>query len=115
MLVLIAASMVVSQAEQLRERRRQLAVLVAFGTRRGTLGASVLWQTAIPVALGLLLASAFGLGLGWTLLRVISRSVADWGVIWPMFAVGGGLVAVVTLLSLPLLWRMMRPAGLRTE
>ncbi len=38
-LVLIAASMVVSQAEQLRERRRQLAVLVAFGTRRGTLGA----------------------------------------------------------------------------
>ncbi|MFE9392658.1 ABC transporter permease [Streptomyces sp. NPDC006784] len=114
-LVLIAASMVVSQAEQLRERRRQLAVLVAFGTRRGTLGASVLWQTAIPVALGLVLASAFGLGLGWTLLRVISRSVVDWSVIWPMFAVGAGLVAVVTLLSLPLLWRMMRPAGLRTE
>ncbi|SES29292.1 ABC transporter permease [Streptomyces qinglanensis] len=114
-LVLIAASMVVSQAEQLRERRRQLAVLVAFGTRRGTLGASVLWQTAIPVALGLVLASAFGLGLGWTLLKVISRPVADWGVVWPMFAVGGGLVAVVTLLSLPLLWRMMRPAGLRTE
>ncbi|WP_431984078.1 ABC transporter permease [Streptomyces qinglanensis] len=114
-LVLIAASMVVSQAEQLRERRRQLAVLVAFGTRRGTLGASVLWQTAIPVALGLVLASAFGLGLGWTLLKVISRPVADWGVVWPMFAVGAGLVAVVTLLSLPLLWRMMRPAGLRTE
>ncbi len=28
---------------------------------------------------------------------------------------GAGLIAVVTLASLPPLWRLMRPEGLRTE
>lgn len=55
-LLLIAASMLVSQLEQLRERKRLLSVLVAFGTRRATLGWSVLWQTAVPVVLGLAVA-----------------------------------------------------------
>ena len=49
--------------EQLRERRRLLAVLVAFGTRRSTMSWSVLWQTAVPVLLGLVL--AFVGGTGW--------------------------------------------------
>ncbi|MDJ1134631.1 FtsX-like permease family protein [Streptomyces iconiensis] len=114
-MLLIGASMIVSMMEQLRERRRQLAVLVAFGTRRTTLGASVLWQSAVPVVLGLALASVFGLGLGWTLLRVIGRPVSDWTVFLPMAGVGAGLIALVTLLSMPPLWRMMRPEGLRTE
>ncbi|NSC23645.1 ABC transporter permease [Streptomyces albus subsp. chlorinus] len=114
-LALIGASMILSQIEQLRERRRQLAVLVAFGTRRRTLGASVLWQTAVPVALGLLLASGIGLGLGWALMRVIGRPVREWTVFWPMAGVGAGVIAVVTLLSMPVLWRLMRPDGLRTE
>ena len=52
-LFLIGASLLVSQLEQLRERRKLLSALVAFGTRRRTLSMSVLWQTAIPIALGL--------------------------------------------------------------
>lgn len=114
-MLLIAASMVVSQLEQLRERKRQLAVLVAFGTRRSTLSASVLWQSAVPVLLGLSLASVAGLGLGWALLKVIGRPLGDLSVIWPLLGVGGGLIALVTLLSMPALWRLMRPGGLRME
>ncbi|WP_405408605.1 FtsX-like permease family protein [Streptomyces decoyicus] len=114
-LALIAASMLVSTLEQLRERRRLLAVLVAFGTRRADLGWSVLWQTAVPVALGLGLAVVGGCGLGLTLLRLVGKSSPDWSVIWPMTGAGAALVLVVTLLSLPPLWRLMRPDGLRTE
>ncbi|MBM7057137.1 FtsX-like permease family protein [Streptomyces durocortorensis] len=114
-LLLIAASMLVSQLEQLRERRRLLSVLVAFGTRRSTLGWSVLWQTAVPVVLGLAVAVAGGLGLGGALTWLIQKQVADWWLFWPMAGVGGALIVLVTLLSLPPLWRMMRPEGLRTE
>ncbi len=32
-----------------------------------------------------------------------------------MAGAGGALIVLVTLLSLPLLWRLMRPDGLRTE
>lgn len=32
-----------------------------------------------------------------------------------MVGAGGALIALVTLLSLPPLWRLMRPEGLRTE
>ncbi|MCL7497372.1 ABC transporter permease [Streptomyces sp. MCA2] len=114
-MALIAASMLVSTLEQLRERRRLLAVLVAFGTRRADLGWSVLWQTAVPVALGLGLAVVGGCGLGLTLLHLVGKSSPDWSVIWPMTGAGAALVLVVTLLSLPPLWRLMRPDGLRTE
>ncbi|MEU4844935.1 ABC transporter permease [Streptomyces gilvosporeus] len=114
-LALIAASMLVSTLEQLRERRRLLSVLVAFGTRRATLGWSVLWQTAVPVALGLALSVVGGVGLGIVLLRLAGRPVLTWSVIWPPVAAGAALVVLVTALSLPPLWRMMRPDGLRTE
>ncbi|MFI1222534.1 MULTISPECIES: FtsX-like permease family protein [unclassified Streptomyces] len=114
-LLLIAASMLVSQLEQLRERRRLLSVLVAFGTRRSTLGWSVLWQTAVPVVLGLAVAVAGGLGLGGTLAWMIGKPVSDWWLFWPLVGAGGALIVLVTLLSLPPLWRMMRPEGLRTE
>ncbi|WP_241192695.1 FtsX-like permease family protein [Streptomyces sp. ADI96-02] len=114
-LLLIAASMLVSQLEQLRERRRLLSVLVAFGTRRSTLAWSVLWQTAVPVLLGLLLAVAGGLGLGATLTWMIRKQVSDWWLFLPLAGAGGALILLVTVLSLPPLWRLMRPDGLRTE
>ncbi|MFE6165896.1 FtsX-like permease family protein [Streptomyces sp. NPDC056486] len=114
-MVLIAASMLVSLLEQLRERKRLLAALTAFGTRRSSMAWSILWQTAIPVVLGLGLAIAGGLGLGLVMVRMIEKSVEDWWVFLPLTGAGAVLVAVVTLLSLPPLWRMMRPDGLRTE
>ncbi|MFJ4624337.1 ABC transporter permease [Streptomyces sp. NPDC088812] len=115
-LALIGASLLVSQLEQLRERRKLLSSLVAFGTRRRTLGLSVLWQTAVPVALGLLLASVVGLTLGAVLLRMTDTPVAvDWASVLAMTGCGAAVVLLVTLLSLPPLMRLMRPDGLRTE
>ncbi|MGW0859449.1 FtsX-like permease family protein [Streptomyces sp. NPDC002690] len=114
-LLLMAASMLVQQLEQLRERKRLLSVLVAFGTRRSTLGWSVLWQTAIPVAVGLVVAVAGGLALGWGLSWMTAKPVSDWSLFLPMAGAGAGVVLLVTLLSLPVLWRLMRPDGLRTE
>ncbi|MGQ4384248.1 ABC transporter permease [Streptomyces sp. SAS_270] len=115
-LVLIGASLLVSQLEQLRERKKLLSALVAFGTRRSTLGLSVFWQTAIPVALGLALALAVGLTLGSVLLKMTSTPVrVDWSSVLAMTGIGAGVVLLVTALSLPPLLRLMRPEGLRTE
>ncbi|MFI1827317.1 ABC transporter permease [Streptomyces sp. NPDC020412] len=114
-MLLIAASMLVAQIEQLRERRRLLSVLVAFGTRRSTIAWSVLWQTAVPVALGTVLAVGGGLVLGATMLRLVGREVAQWWVFLPVAGAGAGVVLLVTALSTPPLYRMMRPEGLRTE
>ncbi|WP_328905590.1 ABC transporter permease [Streptomyces sp. NBC_00234] len=114
-MILIAASMLVSQIEQLRERKKLLSVLVAFGTRRSTLAWSILWQTAIPVVLGTALAVVGGLGLGRVMLRLIDKEITDWLIFLPLVGVGAVMIAAVTLLSLPPLWRMMRPDGLRTE
>ncbi|GAA1063315.1 MULTISPECIES: ABC transporter permease [Streptomyces violaceusniger group] len=115
-LLLIGASMIVTTLEQLRERKRLLSVLVAFGTRRTTLSWSVLWQTAVPVVLGLALSIAGGLALGVMLLKMVGQPLAvDWTGLSTMTGVGGGVILLVTLVSLPPLWRMMRPEGLRTE
>ncbi|MFJ5261132.1 ABC transporter permease [Streptomyces sp. NPDC088387] len=115
-LLLIGASLLVSQLEQLRERKKLLSSLVAFGTRRSTLSLSVFWQTAIPIALGLLLANVVGLTLGTVLLRMTSTSIGiDWTSVLTMTGIGAGVVFAVTLLSLPPLLRLMRPDGLRTE
>ncbi|CAG6394128.1 ABC transporter permease [Streptomyces cocklensis] len=115
-MVLIGASLLVTMLEQLRDRRKLLAVLVAFGTRRSALAWSVLWQTTIPVVLGLVLACAGGIGLGAVLIAMVGRAFQmDWGSVALMSAVGAGVVLAVTLLSLPPLWRLMRPDGLHTE
>ena len=115
-LALIGASLLVSQLEQLRERRKLLSSLVAFGTRRRTLSLSVLWQTAIPIGLGLLLAATVGIALGAVLLRMTNTSIrVHWPSVLSMTGIGAGVVLVVTLLSLPPLLRLMRPDGLRTE
>jgi ABC-type lipoprotein release transport system permease subunit len=115
-LALIGASLLVSQLEQLRERKRLLSALVAFGTRRRTLSLSVLWQSAIPVALGLVLASVVGLTLGAVLQKMSQVPVQIyWGSVLSMTGVGAAVVLAVTVLSLPALLRLMRPEGLRTE
>ncbi|MFG2893642.1 ABC transporter permease [Streptomyces sp. NPDC048248] len=115
-LLLIGAGLVISTVEQLQERRRLLSALDAFGTRRATLAWSILWQTALPVTLGLGLALGCGLTLGTLLLTMIDTAVTvDWPVVAAMTGTGAGVILFVTVLSLPALWRLMRPDGLRTE
>ncbi|WP_426504030.1 FtsX-like permease family protein [Dactylosporangium sp. McL0621] len=115
-LVLVGLSLLVGTVEQLRERRRTLAALVAFGTRRGTMAWSILWQTAVPVALGLVVASVLGLGLGAVLLRIVAVKVRlDWPDVGAVSGIAAAVVLLVTLASLPPLFRLMRPEGLRFE
>jgi hypothetical protein len=80
------------------------------------LSASVLWQTAIPVALGIALASVIGTGLGAALQLMTRVPVRLDG--WSILTISGaaaGVVFLVTALSMPALWRLMRPEGLRSE
>jgi hypothetical protein len=115
-LLMIGASLLVVAGEGLRERRRALAVLSAVGARRATVAWSMMWQAAIPVALGLVLAVALGLGLGAMLTTVVQLTPSfDWGAIAVMLAAGAGVIAGVTALTLPTLARMMRPDALRVE
>jgi hypothetical protein len=115
-LLLIGASLLVSVLEQLRDRRRLLAALVAFGTRRFTLGWSVLWQTLVPVALGLALATVTGVALGGVLLALVTLPLEiDWTILAGITGGAAAVVILVTLASLPALWRLMRPDGLHTE
>ncbi|PSM37587.1 hypothetical protein C6Y14_41205 [Streptomyces dioscori] len=115
-LLLIAASMLLGALEQIRDRARVLAVLSAFGTRRRTLAGSVLWQTALPVGLGLLVAGLTGTTLGGALLGIVGRPmVHDWSALLATAGIGAVASVGVTLLTLPTLWRSTRPQGLRHE
>ena len=115
-LVMIVAGVTVGTAEQIQERRRVHAVLTAFGARRRTLVGSVLWQTAVPVALGVATASVFGLVLGAILLHAVGLPMAfDVAEIVTIAASGAGAVVLATLLTLPALLRTMRADGLRSE
>lgn len=115
-LVMIGLSLLVGQLEQLRERRRLLSALVALGTPRTTLALSVLWQTALPIAVAVVLAGAVGLTLGAVLIGMTGAPLSvDWGSVLALAGAGAGVIVLVTLLSLPPLLRMVRPDGLRTE
>jgi hypothetical protein len=50
------------------------------------------------------------------LLAIVNRPAAiDWVAVAALAGVGAAVVLAVTALSLPPLWRVMRPDGLRTE
>jgi uncharacterized membrane protein YhaH (DUF805 family) len=116
LLVLIGASMLVNVIEQLRERRQLLAVLVAFGTRRQTLGGSVLFQVAIPVVLGLALAVLTGSVLALALQAAVEAPLTfDWQGVGLTSGAAALVVLLTTAGSLPLLWRLTRPGNLRSE
>ncbi|GAA1644795.1 ABC transporter permease [Actinoplanes couchii] len=116
LLLLIGASMLVNVAEQLRERRKVLAVLVAFGIRRRTLAGSVLWQAALPVLLGMALAIGFGSGLAAVLMSAVNAPVSiDWIGIGTTSGAAVLVVLGTTAAALPTLGRLTRPGNLRDE
>ncbi|GGW68870.1 ABC transporter permease [Streptomyces xantholiticus] len=115
-LLVIGASLLVTLFEQLRQAKRPLSVLAAFGTRRTTLALSLLWQTAIPMVLGLALATACGVTLGSLLLKAGDQPVRiDVPGLLALTSAGAVVTLLVTAISLPTLWRLMRPEGLHTE
>ncbi|HEX7302560.1 FtsX-like permease family protein [Lentzea sp.] len=115
-LLVAAGSLLVVALEQVRERRRPLAVMAASGVPRGTLARSLLWQNALPLALATVVSLATGIGLGVLVMRVFGSEIAfDWAGIGLMTAVMTGLTLAVTALTLPSLRRATGALGLRTE
>jgi ABC-type antimicrobial peptide transport system permease subunit len=115
-LLLAGVSMLVLALEQVRERRRPLAVLAAAGVPRSALARSLLWQTAIPVVLAVLVAVGTGIGLAALVIRMTSMSLRmDWSTIGIFAGAALVLVFLVTALTLPALRNAMRLSALRTE
>lgn len=115
-LLLAGASLLVVGLEQVRERRRPLAVMAAGGVPRGTLARSLLWQNGIPLVISTVVSVATGILLGVLVTRVFGTEVAfDWTGIGIVTAISVGLVGLVTALTLPSLRRATGALGLRTE
>jgi FtsX-like permease family protein len=115
-LLLAGVSLLVLALEQVRERRRPLAMLSAAGVPRSVLARSLLWQVAVPVGVGVVAATATGIGLAALVLRMTStRMVLDWSDIGVFCAAAVLLVLLVTAATLPALRNATRLSALRTE
>jgi predicted lysophospholipase L1 biosynthesis ABC-type transport system permease subunit len=115
-LLLAGVSMLVLALEQVRERRRPLAVLAAAGVPRAALARSLLWQTAVPVVLAVVVAIGTGIGLAALVIRMTSmQMLMDWSSIGIFAGAALVLVLLVTAATLPALRNAMRLSALRTE
>ncbi|SEP38699.1 FtsX-like permease family protein [Amycolatopsis saalfeldensis] len=115
-LLLAGVSLLVLGLEQLRERRRTIAMLAATGVPVRVLARSVVWQNAIPLVLGIVTAVVAGIGvaaLGARLTR--SSLVVDWLAVGVLSAAAAALVLLVTVVTLPSLRGAARLASMRTE
>ncbi|HEX2130496.1 MAG TPA: FtsX-like permease family protein [Actinophytocola sp.] len=115
-LLMAGVSLLVLALEHIRERRRPLAMLVASGVQRGVLARSLLWQVTLPIALGLVVAVATGVGLAWLIVRITEEPFSvDWlGV--GLLTTGAALLSIlVTAMTLPFLRSATRLTSLRTE
>jgi hypothetical protein len=115
-LAVAAMSLLMLSIEQISERRRPLAALSAAGVPISVLARGSLWQTAIPVVVGVVLAVAAGLGLTAPILRLADRPmIID---VPALLALAGATVAAVLLvtgLTMPLLRQVTRLDTLRSE
>lgn len=115
-ILLAGVSLLVLALEQVRERRRPLAMLSAAGVRRAVLARSLLWQTAVPVVVGVVAAVGTGIGLAALVLRMTHLAwQPDWGVIGLLAAAAVVLALVVTGATLPSLRGATRLGAMRTE
>lgn len=115
-LLLAGASLLILALEQVRERRRPLAVLAASGVPRGALSRSLLWQNAVPLLAALAVAVAIGSGLAVLLLRIVEQPITiDWPGVAILSTASALLVVVVTALTLPSMRRATGALGLRSE
>lgn len=113
---LAALNLLLLSVQQIGERRRPLAALSASGVPIGVLARSALWQTAIPVCVGVLLAVVTGIGLTGPVLRLAALPVTfDVGMIGMLAGAAMLLVLLTTALTLPALRQVTRPNAMRAE
>ncbi|MFD9895513.1 FtsX-like permease family protein [Amycolatopsis sp. NPDC059027] len=115
-LLLAGVSLLVLGLEQLRERRRTIAMLAATGVPVRVLARSVVWQNAIPLLLGIVTAVVTGIGLSALGARLTgAHFTVDWLAVGVLSAAAAALVLLVTTVTLPSLRGASRLASMRTE
>ncbi|MFI7679908.1 FtsX-like permease family protein [Actinophytocola sp. NPDC049390] len=115
-LLLAGVSLLVLALEHIRERRRTLAMLTASGVPRGVLGRSLLWQVALPIVLGVVVALITGIGLAVLVMRLTEDpTVIDWGGVAVLCAGAVALSLLVSAMTMPFLRNATRLTALRTE
>ncbi|WP_328649863.1 ABC transporter permease [Amycolatopsis sp. NBC_00348] len=115
-LAVAAMSLLMLSIEQISERRRPLAALSAAGVPIGVLARGALWQTAVPVVVGVVLAIAAGLGLTAPILSLADRPmIVDVPVLLALAGTTVAAVLLVTGLTMPLLRQATRLDTLRSE
>ncbi|MBC6446575.1 FtsX-like permease family protein [Actinokineospora xionganensis] len=116
-LLLAGTSLLVLALEHIRERRRPLAILAASGVPTGALARSLLWQIAVPIGLGMVLAVAIGVVLAALVMRLAGTStlVVDWAWVGTISLAAVGLVLLVSLVTMPFLRGATRLSSMRTE
>ncbi|MEP6642428.1 MAG: FtsX-like permease family protein, partial [Gaiellales bacterium] len=116
MLSIAGCSLAVMMVEGIVERRRELAMLAAAGTRPRALRSSVALEIVIPLAVASIASCVIGVVVTATLLRVRGISlVVPWANLGQLLAVTVVVAAVVLALGLPMLGRVIRADSLRTE
>ncbi|MBB4911777.1 ABC transporter permease [Actinophytocola algeriensis] len=115
-LLLAGISLLVLALEHIRERRRTLAMLTASGVPRGVLGRSLLWQVALPIVLGVVVALLTGIGLAALVMRLTEDPmVVDWAGVALLCAGAIALSLLVSAMTMPFLRNATRLSALRTE
>ncbi|GAB3877990.1 FtsX-like permease family protein [Kibdelosporangium lantanae] len=115
-LMVAALSLLILSVEQITERRRALAALSAAGVPLGVLARSSLWQTGLPVLIGIVLAVGAGLGLSAPVLHSARLTLdIDPGIILGLAGAALAAVLLVTGATLPLLRQVTRVESLRAE
>ncbi|MGB3437404.1 MAG: FtsX-like permease family protein [Actinophytocola sp.] len=115
-LLLAGVSLLVLALEHIRERRRTLAMLTASGVPRGVLGRSLLWQVALPIVLGVVVAVITGVGLAALVMRLSKDPlVVDWAGVAVLCAGAIALSLMVSAMTMPFLRNATRLSALRTE
>ncbi|MFD9889244.1 FtsX-like permease family protein [Amycolatopsis sp. NPDC059027] len=115
-LAVATLSLFMLSVEQITERRRLLAAMVATGVPLAVLARSLLWQTALPVVAGVLLALGAGMGFTLPILRLAgSPVVVDPATLGGLLGTAVLAVLVVTGLTFPLLRRATRITSSRAE
>jgi len=115
-LMLAGISLLVLALEHIRERRRQLAILTACGVQRGVLGRSLLWQVALPIGLGVVVALVTGVGLAALVMRLAHQRLSiDWPGVAVLSAGAICLCLLVSAMTMPFLRSATRLTSLRTE
>lgn len=115
-LLLAGLSLLAVAVEQLRERRRPLAMLVASGVPTGVIARSLLWQVLVPLALGVVIAIGTGLGLAAVAVEWVRNDLlVDWVSVGALAGIAVLLSVLVTALTLPFLRSAIRFTSLRTE